>query len=131
MQNLILACVGFAIAIAGLIYLAKLLYLKKFGVAAKAEILRVREAPARRGKPTGAYIHTMRYTVSGKTYEEDDKAGYSKPLKEGSTHIILCAPKDPRHFKFENDLQSHITIAAIFSAMGLLFAVRFLCAYIK
>lgn len=131
MQNLILACVGFAIAIAGGVYLCRLLYLKKYGVTAKAEVIGVREAPERKGKPAGAYIHTMRYTVSGKNYEEDDKAGYSKPMKEGSTHIILCDPKDHKRFKFEKDLQSHITIAAAFSAMALVFAARFLYAYMK
>lgn len=131
MQNLILACVGFAIAIAGGVYLARLLYLKKYGIIAKAEVTGAREAPPRKGRPSGAYIHTMRYTVSGKSYEEDDKAGYSEPMKEGSTHIILCDPKDPKRFKFENDLKSHIAIAAVFACMGLLFAVRFLGAYMK
>ena len=68
MGNLILACVGLAIAIAGGVYLCRLLYLKKYGVTTKAEVLGVREAPQRKGKSAGAYIHTMRYTVSGKTY---------------------------------------------------------------
>ena len=131
MGNLILACVGFAIAIAGGVYLCRLLYLKKYGVTTKAEVIGVREAPKRKGKSAGAYIHTMRYTVSGKTYEEDDKAGYSKPMKEGSTHIILCNPKNPKSFKFEDDLKSHITIAAAFVAMALVFAGRFLYAYMK
>lgn len=131
MYNLILACVGLAIAIAGGVYLCRLLYLKKYGVATKAEVIGVREAPPRKGKPSGAYIHTMRYSVSGKSYEEDDKAGYSEPMKEGSTHIILCDPKDPKRFKFEKDLQSHITIAAVFSAMALVFAARFLYEYMK
>lgn len=131
MQNLILACVGFAIAIAGLIYLARLLYLKKFGVAAKAEILRVRESPARRGKPSGAYIHTVRYTVNGKTYEEQDRAGYSEPLKVGSTHLLMCDPNDAKRFKFEADLDSHIKVAAALIAAGVIFAGRFMYAYIK
>ena len=131
MQNLILACVGFALVIAGCVYLCRLLYMKKYGVTAKAEVIGVREAPARKGKPAGAYIHTMRYTVSGKSYDEDDKAGYSKPMKEGSTHLILCDPKNPKKFKFEDDVKSHITIAAAFAAMALVFAGRFFYAYIK
>ena len=131
MQNLILACVGFAIAIAGGVYLARLLYLKKYGITAKAEVTGAREAPPRKGRPSGAYIHTMRYTVSGKSYEEDDKAGYSEPMKEGSTHIILCDPKDPKRFKFEADVHKHIMIAAALVAMSLLFAWRFFYGYIK
>ena len=131
MRDIILACVGFAIAIAGGVYLCRLLYLKKYGVTAKAEVIGVREAPARKGKPSGAYIHTLQYTVNGNSFKEDDKAGYNKPMKEGSTHIILCDPKNPKRFKFEDDLKSHITIAAVFMAMALIFAGKFLYAYMK
>lgn len=131
MYNLILACVGLAIAIAGGVYLCRLLYLKKYGVATKAEVIGVREAPPRKGKPSGAYIHTMRYSVSGKAFEEQDKAGYSEPLKVGSTHLIMCDPKDPRTFKFEADIDSHIKIAAALVAAGIVFAGRFLYTYMK
>ncbi|MBR5682921.1 MAG: hypothetical protein IKW96_06540 [Ruminococcus sp.] len=130
MYNLILACVGFALAIAGGIYLLRLAYLKKFGVPAKAEVMEIREE-TRRNKPSGAYIHKLRYTVEGRTYEQEDSAGYSKPLKQGSTQIILCDPKDPKKFKFEEDLKSHMTIAAVFIGMALVFAGRFLYTYIK
>ena len=142
MQNLILACIGLAIAIAGGVYLARLLYLKKFGVAVKAEVLDVEEVLKRRGiamfgsimkvaKRVSHYTHTMRYDFSGKTYKVKDKAGYTEPMKVGSTHIILCDPKNPDRFKFEDDVQKHITIAAALSAMALVFAGRFLYEYIK
>ena len=38
MYNLILACVGLAIAIAGGVYLCRLLYLKKYGVATLCQL---------------------------------------------------------------------------------------------
>lgn len=131
MYNLILACLGIALAAAGGIYLAKLMYLKKCGVIAKAEVLSAKETITKKGKSTNSYVHTLQYTVNGRTYNEDDKAGYSQPLKEGSTHLILCDPRDPKRFKFEADVQKHITIAAVFAAMGLVFAARFLYSYIK
>lgn len=130
MQNLILACVGFALAAAGGIYLLRLAYLKKYGVVTKAEVIEIREG-LRKNKPSGAYIHKLRYIVEGKTYEQEDSAGYSKPLKQGSTQIILCDPKNPKKFKFEEDLKSHMTIAAVFVAMALVFAGRFLYTYVK
>ena len=108
MQYLILACVGLAIAIAGGVYLCRLLYLKKYGVATKAEVIGVREAPPRKGKPSGAYIHTMRYSVSGKSYEEDDKAGYSR------TDPHLCAKPVERiwqeisHRHEQHDVHVHL-----------------------
>ena len=42
MYYLILACVGLAIAIAGVFYLARLLYLKKYGVPGNEEVLYVK-----------------------------------------------------------------------------------------
>ena len=39
MREIILACVGGIIALAGGVYLARLLYYKKFGVIAKAEVV--------------------------------------------------------------------------------------------
>ena len=130
MYNLILACVGIALAIAGGIYLLRLTYLKKFGVVAKAEVMEIRER-TRKNKPSGAYIHKLRYTVEGRTYEQEDSAGYSKPLKQGSTEIILCDPKNPQKFKYEADLKSHMTIASVFIGMALVFAGRFLYTYMK
>ena len=142
MQNLIIACVGLAIAIAGVFYLARLLYLKKYGVPAKAEVVNVKEVLKRKGglfgylivvtkKTLSHYTHTLKYELDGRSYEADDRADYTQPMKIGSTHIILCDPKNPESFKFEADVQKHITIAAALVAMALLFAGRFFYAYIK
>lgn len=137
MRDIILACVGIAIAIAGGVYLARLLYYKKFGVIAKAEVIEVNEIKHRTitffgfkffsyAKRTTAFRHTMRYELDGKEYEEQDRADYTQPMKVGSTHLILCDPKGPEKFKFEEDVQKHITIAAVLVIMALVFAGRFL-----
>ena len=140
MYYLILACVGVGIAIAGSIYLASLLYYKRSGVIAKAEVIDVAEVKKRVGvfsyivwvgRRVNHYTHTLRYEVGGKKYEEKDRAAYSQPLKSGSTHLILCDPKKPERFKFEADVQKHITITAALVAMALLFAGRFLYEYMK
>lgn len=141
MGNLILACFGAAAALGGAVFLLKLLYYRKFGVTAKAEVVDVNEIKKRKGflleniifvgRHADSYAHTMRYDVNGKTYEEQDKAGYTQPLKTGSTHLILCDPKDPRKFRFEADVDKGVKITAALVAMGVVFAVRFLYAYIK
>ena len=141
MKYIILACFGIVIAIAGGVYLARLLYYKKFGVTVKAEVMDANEITRRKGflldnvikvgRHADCYTHTMKYDVGGKTYEEQDKAGYTQPLKVGSTHLILCDPKDPRKFKFEEDVTKHITIAAALVAMAVVFAGRFIYSYIK
>ena len=142
MYYLILACIGMIIAIAGGVYLMRLLYLKKFGVPAKAEVTDVKEVLRRKGglfghlivitgKTLSHYTHTLKYDINGRSYEADDSEGYTQPMKIGSTHIILCDPKDPERFKFEADVQKHIAIAAALVAMALLFAGRFFYEYIK
>lgn len=142
MRDIILACIGIGIAAAGCVYLARLLYYKKFGVIVKAEVLDANEVLKRRGvsafgnfiraaKRVAHYKHTMKYDFDGKTYEVQDKADYTQPMKVGSTHLILCDPKDPERFKFEEDVTRHITIAAALVAMAVVFAGRFLYSYLN
>ena len=137
MRDIILACVGGIIALAGGAYLARLLYYKKFGVIAKAEVVDSKSVLRYRGigligrlmrvaKRVSHYTHIMKYELGGKTYEAEDKAGYTQPLKIGSTHLILCDPKDPKKFKFEADVSRHITITAALVVMALIFMARFL-----
>lgn len=131
MGNLILIFVGIAIAIAGAVYLMKLMFFKKFGVIVKAEVLDAKAVTNRKGRQASSYVHTLRYVLNGKTYEEQDKAGYSEPFKVGSTQLLLCDPKDAKKFKFEADIDSHIKVAAALVAAGVVFAGRFLYSYIK
>ena len=109
MRDIILACIGIVIAAAGGVYLARLLYYKRFGVTVKAEVTDVNEVIKRKGivlesiafksSRVDNYVHIMKYDIGGKTYEVRDKAGYTQPLKVGSTHLILCDPKEPEKFK--------------------------------
>jgi len=131
MGELILVFVGIAIAIAGGVYLAKLMFFKKFGIIVKAEVLDAKAAARRKGRQASSYVHTLRYELNGKIYEEQDKAGYSEPFKVGSTQLLLCDPKDGRKFKFEADIDSHIKVAAALVAAGVVFAGRFMYSYIK
>ena len=131
MGNLILAILGATIAVIGVAYLAHLMYFKKKGVLVKAEVTDVKEDTRKKGRQINGYIHTMKYEIGGKTYEEQDKAGYTQALKVGSTHLLMCAPKDPKTFKFEVDINSHIKVAAALVAAGIVFAGRFLYAYMK
>lgn len=131
MGNLILAIAGIAIAVEGFAYLAYLMYFKKKGVLVKAEVTDVQAKPTKKGRPVNGYVHTMKYEANGKSYEEQDKADYSEPLKVGSTHLLLCDPKDPKIFKFEADIDSHIKVAAALIAAGVIFAGRFMYTYMK
>ncbi|MCR5599568.1 MAG: DUF3592 domain-containing protein [Ruminococcus sp.] len=131
MGNLILVVAGIAIALAGGLYLARLMYFKKNGVIVKAEVVSVKEVTRKKGRQVNGYAHTLKYEMNGKTYEEQDKAGYSEPLKVGSTHLLMCDPKDPKVFKFEADIDSHIKVAAALIAAGVIFAGRFAYAYMK
>ena len=140
MRDIILACIGIVIAAAGGVYLARLLYYKRFGVTVKAEVTDVNEVIKRKGivlesiafksSRVDNYVHIMKYDIGGKTYEVRDKAGYTQPLKVGSTHLILCDPKNPEKFKFEEDVTKHITIAAALVAMAAVFAGRFIYSYL-
>ena len=55
MRDIILACVGGIIALAGGVYLARLLYYKKFGVIAKAEVTDAAAVTKRAGVYRQAY----------------------------------------------------------------------------
>ena len=85
MRDIILACIGIVTAAAGCVYLARLLYYKKFGVIAKAEVLEAKEVIKKKGiilesaafksSRVDNYVHIMKYDIGGKTYEVQDKAG--------------------------------------------------------
>ncbi len=129
MRNIILAIVGIAVAAAGAVYLARLLYLKKTGETVDAEVIDAEMV--RKGRRTGSYTHTLRYCIGGRKYESRDKAGYSQPMEKGSVQQIVCDPKHPERFKFSQDISRHITITAALIAMAAVFALRFGFAYMK
>jgi hypothetical protein len=118
MKYIIWASIGIIIAIAGLIYLGKLLLLKKNGIETEAEVISVRE------KRQNNYIHKMRFGNGDKVYEFEDKAGFSEPFKIGSKHTIIYDPKNPKNFDFSNQLKKNLIIVGVMVALAVLFSVR-------
>ena len=118
MKYIIWASIGIIIAIAGLIYLGKLLLLKKNGIETEAEVISVRE------KRQNNYIHKMRFGNGDKVYEFEDKAGFSEPFKIGSKHTIIYDPKSPKNFDFSNQLKKNLIIVGVMVVLAVLFSVR-------
>ncbi|EWM53204.1 DUF3592 domain-containing protein [Ruminococcus flavefaciens] len=120
MKYMIWAGIGFGIALAGLVYLVKLLLLKKNGIETEAEVISVRE------KRKNDYIHKMRYSGDGRTYEQEDRAGFSEPFKVGSKHTIIYDGKKPERFDFADQVKKNLIVAGVMVAMALIFSARWL-----
>ena len=141
MEELILAMVGLAIAAAGGIYLSRLTYYKNKGVQAEATVIDSKETKKRTGiylgnisitfKVTTSFVHTLKYFVDGIWHEEPDNAGYTQVMENGTKRNILCDPKNPKKFRYEDEVQRNIRITGALIAMALIFAGRFLYSYLK
>ncbi len=123
MQLLVWGVVGIIIMIVAGIQLRGLLYMKKHGTTVLAEVMEVTEVRVGKKKRLECYAHKMRYEIDGKTIEAVDKSGYNQPFEVGSKQLIVCSPKDPEHFEYEDALGKNITlfwvllgVAAVFSA---------------
>lgn len=134
MKFTVYAIIGVIIAVCGAVYLTNLLLLKKRGITALAAVTAVNETKHRSlmffgfsiksTRKTDSYVHTLRYTIGEKEYECRDRAGFTQPLKVGSTHLIVCDPKYPDRFEYEEQLNKNITITVALVAMAVVFAVR-------
>ena len=93
MKDIILAIVGFTIALCGGVYLADLLFLKKRGITALAEVTAVNETKHRTivffsyivktARKTDSYVHTLRYEIDGevtKDFPTTVKLAKAKPV---------------------------------------------------
>ncbi|MCR4796268.1 MULTISPECIES: DUF3592 domain-containing protein [Ruminococcus] len=118
MKYIIWASIGIIIAIVGLIYLGKLLLLKKNGIETEAEVISVRE------KRQNDYIHKMRFGNGDKVYEFEDKAGFSEPFKIGSKHTIIYDPKNPKNFDFAEQIKKNLIVVGVMVALAVLFSIR-------
>ena len=115
MKYTVYAIIGVIIAVCGAVYLTNLLLLKKRGITALAAVTAVNETKHRSlmffgfsiksTRKTDSYVHTLRYTI-------------------GSTHLIVCDPKYPDRFEYEEQLNKNITITVALVAMAVVFAVR-------
>lgn len=118
MKYIIWASIGTVIALVGIVYLLKLLLLKKKGIVTVGEVISVRE------KRPKDYVHTLRYADGEKVYEFEDKAGFSEPFSIGSKHNIIFDPRKPQNFDFEDQLKKNIMVVGVLIVMAVLFSIR-------
>jgi len=122
MQGIIWGAVGVIILIVSAVMLKGLLYLKKHGVTALAEVIEVKEIVRGRRKQVAGYTHKMRYEADGKTVEADDRAGYNQPFAVGSKQVIVYDPKKPERFEYEDELKKNITLFAVMIGVTVCFS---------
>lgn len=119
MLRTIVIAVGAIIALAGLIYLIKIMLLRFGGIRTVGEIIAVKE-PQR-----GQYVHTLRFEHKGKIVEKDDKTGYSQAFSVGEQCEIICSKSNPDKFEYTKELNKNIIIALVLIAMAILIMLRF------
>ena len=83
------------------------------------------------GDETHETICVGRINIDGTWYEEPDNAGYTQAMENGAKRNILCDPKNPKKFRYEDEVQRNIRITGALIAMALIFAGRFLYSYLK
>jgi len=125
MKDLIWGIIGLVIAAFGTVYLIKQARLRKRGRVILAEVLSAVE------KKKGVYVHKLRFELDGKTIEQDDRTGYSQPLKEGETKLIVLDPTKPEIFEYEDELKKNIIMAAVLVAVALMFSIRWIITGLK
>lgn len=135
MANLIWGIIGLGIALTAAVFLVRLVILNKRGIVVLAEVIAVKEKKHtvrssktrfKTEKKTDSYIHTMRYKIGEKMLEVDDRAEYIQPFEVGSTHLIVCNPKNPEKFEYESDIKRNIALFAIMAAVAVLFSLKWI-----
>ncbi|MBR4628561.1 MAG: hypothetical protein IKO47_12880 [Ruminococcus sp.] len=122
MQEMIWGVIGIIIMIVSVVFLVRLLQLKKHGITVLAEVLEVSELTVGRKKRVNGYAHKMRYEVNGKMIEAVDKAGYNQPFEVGSKQLIVYDPKKPERFEYEDGLKKNIVLFAVMIAVTVVFS---------
>ena len=133
MNYIILALIGLAVMIFGLVMMGRSWGLKMNGVQTEAEVIAVSEETrkAKGGRAVSGYIHTLRYEAKGKVIEAKDRTGYVQPLKKGSVQTIIYSRKDPEIFEYAEQIDRNIKMMIGFAAVGAVFAVRFFMMGLK
>lgn len=135
MANLIWGIIGLGIALIAAVFLIKLIILNKRGIVVLAEVIAVKEKKHtvrssktrfKTERKTDSYIHTMRYKIGENILEADDRAEYIQPFEVGSTHLIVCNPKNPEKFEYESDIKRNITLFAIMAGVAILFSLKWI-----
>ncbi len=120
MVRTIVIAAGAVIALAGLIYLIKLMILRFGGIRVLAEVVSAREPKQ------GYYVHKLRFVHNGKIVEKDDNTGYSQPFSVGEQLEIICSKSSPEKFEYVGALKKNIIITTIMIAMSILIVLRFM-----
>ena len=130
MANLIWGIIGLVIALIAAVFLVRLIILNKRGIVVLAEVIAVKEKKHKTRfkteRKTDSYIHTMRYKIGEKMLEADDRAEYIQPFEVGSTHLIVCNPKNPEKFEYESDIKRNIALFAIMAAVAVVFSLKWI-----
>lgn len=122
MVRILVIAAGAIIALAGLVYLIKLMILRFGGVRIMAEVVSAREPKQ------GYYVHKLRFEHSGKIVEKDDTTGYSQPFSVGEQLEIICSKSNPEKFEYVGALKKNMIIATVMIAMSILIVLRFMFA---
>lgn len=120
MIRIVVIAAGAIIALAGLIYLIKLMILRFGGVRTMAEVVSAREIKQ------GYYVHKLRFVHNGKIIEKDDSTGYSQPFSVGEKLEIICSKSNPDKFEYVGALKKNMIIATIMIVMSILIILRFM-----
>lgn len=120
MVRIVVIAAGAIIALAGLVYLIKLMILRFGGVRTMAEVVSAREIKQ------GYYVHKLRFEHNGKIVEKDDSTGYSQPFSVGEKLEIICSKSNPDKFEYAGALKKNMIIATVMIAMSILIILRFM-----
>ena len=120
MIRMIVIAAGAIIALAGLVYLIKLMILRFGGVHTTAEVISACEPKQ------GYYVHKLRFEYNGKIVEKEDTTGYSQPFSMGEQIEIICSKSNPDKFEYEGALKKNMIIATVMIAMSILIVLRFM-----
>lgn len=120
MVRIVVIAAGAIIALAGLVYLIKLMILRFGGVRTMAEVLSAHEYKQ------GYYVHKLRFEHNGKIVEKDDTTGYSQPFSVGEQLEIICSKSNSNKFEYAGALKKNMIIATVMIAMSILIILRFM-----
>lgn len=120
MVRIVVIGAGAVIALAGFVYLIKLLILRFGGTRTTAEVISAVEPKQ------GYYVHKLRFEHNGKMVEKDDKTGYSQPFSVGEKLEIICSKTDADKFEYVGALKKNMIIATVMIAMSILIVLRFM-----
>lgn len=120
MDKIILGIVGIIVMVYGVAMLIRNMAFRAGATQTLGKVV------SSRSDNKGRYIHTLTYEVEGQSYSAEDNAGYSEPLPAGSERLLLAERKDPKKFRFCDELRTSNMAFGGCVVMGMLFILRFL-----